>query len=251
MDKTVQKALGLQMNGFHSEALKIYQKALSKDPYNELLNEHYGSALATLGHYQDAKKYLKRALNNTIEKPHVLNNLGTVNRALGLYEEGLLNIKSALRFKPKFTDAWINRANLHADLQQWNDAINCYKNAINLNPQDRIPYISLANAYLHNQQYEAALESYKNSQKLFKDPQFLVGELICYRAMEDFDKAITFADKLKTQFDNELMWFEWVQTLWLAKDYQRFHLEINLAIEKFGKFPALMSLLELSKTEEE
>ena len=248
MDKIIQKALGLQMNGFHSEALKIYQKALLVDPNNELLNEHYGSALAASGQFVEAKKFLKKALNKTVVKPNVLNNLATVNRSLGLYDEGLLNIKSALKFKPKYTDAWINCANLHGDLRQWSEAIKCYKNAIKLNNQDRIPYISLANAYLHNNDFDEALEFNKYCQKIFRDPQFLIGELICYRAMENHEKAIVFADKLKEQFDNELMWFEWVQTLWLAKEYNRVKEESDKAIDKFGQFPALVSLLELPES---
>ncbi len=247
MDKTIQKALGLQMNGFHSEALKIYQKALQIDPNNVLLNEHYGSALAVSGRYSEAKIYLKKALNKSIIKPYVLNNLGIVNRALGLYEEGLLNIKSALKFEPKYTDAWVNCANLHGDLRQWAQAIECYKNAIKLESKDSVPYISLANAHLHNREFDLSLEIYQNSQKLFKDPQFLIGELICYRAMENFVKALSFAEDLKEQYNNELMWFEWIQTLWLAKDYYKFKNEAAKAIEKFGQFPALMSLLELSQ----
>lgn len=245
MDNIIQKALGLQMNGFHSEALKIYQKALSSNPDNELLNEHYGSALAGSGQYAEAKKFLKKALKKSVAKPHVLNNLSTVNRSLGLYEEGLLNVKSALKFKPNYTNAWINCANLHGDLKQWPEAINCYKNAIRLNNKDRIPYISLAHAHLHNKEFDTALDLYQYCQKLFRDPQFLIGELICYRAMENHEEAILFADKLKKQFDNELMWFEWVQTLWLANEFDRVKEESEIAIKKFGKFPALISLLEL------
>lgn len=247
MDKIIKKGLGLQMNGFHLEAMKIYEKALQAEPNNDLLNEHYGSALAALGRYSEAKVHLKKALNKSIAKPYVLNNLGIVNRALGLYEEGLLNIKSALKFIPKYTDAWVNCANLHGDLRQWPQAIECYKNAIKLENKDRIPYISLANAYLHNKEFDLSLELYQYCQELFKDPQFLIGELICYRAMDDFEKALPFAEELKEQYNNELMWFEWIQTLWLAKDYDKFEDEANKAIQKFGKFPALMSLLELSQ----
>jgi len=250
MDKTIKKALGLQMNGFHSEALKIYQKALQTDPNNVLLNEHYGSALAVSGQYTQAKIYLKKALNKSIAKPFVLNNLGIVNRALGLYEEGLLNLKSALKFEPKYTDAWVNCGNLHGDLGQWEKAIVCYKNAIKLDSRDRMPYISLANAYLHNKEFEQSLEVYQNGQKTFKGPQFLIGELICYRAMNDFVKALSFAKNLKQKYNNEIMWFEWIQTLWLAKEYDMFKNEAAKAIEKFGKFPALMSLLELSQENE-
>ena len=247
MDRTIKKALGLQMNGFYTEALSIFKKAILKEPKNYSLCEYYGSALAATGQFKEAKIYLKRALGNSVEKPQVLNNLATVNRSLGLYDEALLNVKSALKFKPNYTDAWINRANIHGDLKQWSEAIKCYKNSIKLNQFDSGPYLHLAHAYLHNLDFDNALALNQSSYKKFKMIDFLIGELICYRAMGDFKKALEFAESLKNQYDNELMWFEWVQTLWLAKDYDRVESESHLAIEKFGHYPAMTGLLELER----
>ena len=245
MDRTIQKALGLQMNGFYAEALEIYQKALVKEPFNILLCEYYGGALATVGHYQEAKRYLKKALRDSVQKPQVLNNLATVNRGLGMYSEGLLNVKSALKFKPDYTDAWINCANLHTDLKQWKDAIHCYNNAIKLENKDSGPYISLANVYLQDDQFEKALDLYKDCQSRFDDPQFLVGELICYRAMKKQKTAMQFAANLKNEFDNKQMWFEWVQTLWMAQEFDKAELEATKAIEKFGNYPDMDNLMKL------
>lgn len=247
MNEVIAKALGLQMNGFHDEALKIFQKALKKDPTHQSLCEHYGTSLLSLSHYKEAKMYLTRALSRNIEKPQVLNNLSTANRALGLYDEGLLNAKSAIKFKPDYIDAWINRANLHMDLKQWSEAISAYKNGINLDKDDKGPYLSLARAYLYNHEYEKSLKLYKKFYPRFKDVEFLIGELICYRAMNDYTKAVDFADELKEKYNNELMWFEWVQTLWMANKINRVKEESKKAIDKFGKYPALMSIVELLK----
>jgi len=248
MDKTIKKALGLQMNGFYTEALSIFKKASLKEPDNDQLCEYYGSALAATGQFQEAKIYLKRALRNSIEKPQVLNNLATVNRSLGLFDEALLNVKSALKFKDNYTDAWINRANLHGDLKQWEEAIKCYKISIQLNELDSGPYLHLAHAYLHNHDFDKALELNHSSYEKFKIIDFLIGKLICYRAMGNFGRALEFAEQLKSQYDNELMWFEWVQTLWLAKDYDRVESESQKAIEKFGEYPAMSGLLDLERT---
>ncbi len=121
-----------------------------------------------------------------------------------------------------------------------------FKKAIKLHPSDHFPHLNLANTYLHKGDFDAALDVYQFGQKQFSDPLFLTGELICYRAMEKHQKALKFAEQLKEKHNNELMWFEWVQTLWLAKEYDKFKDETDKAIEKFGRFPALMSLLELS-----
>lgn len=247
MDRTIEKALGLQMNGFYTEALNIFQKAIIKEPNNYLLCEYFGSTLAATGRYQEAKKYLKKSLGNSVEKPQVLNNLATVNRSLGLYDEALLNVRSALKFKPNYCDAWINRANLHRDLKQWTEAIKCYKNAIKLNENDSGPYISLANAYLHDHAFDKALEFNQSSYKKFNNIDFLINELICYRAIGDYEKALVFAENLKDKYDNELMWFEWVQTLWMAKQYQKVDIESQKAINKFGDYPAMTGLLELER----
>ncbi len=247
MDKVIAKALGLQMNGFQSEALNIFRKAIEKEPDNTLLNEYYGSTLLSLGYYKQAKIHLTRALAKRIEKPQVLNNLSIANRSLGLLEEGLLNVKSALKFKPDYLDAWINRANIHMDLKQWDEAISSYKNAINLNKDDKEPYLSLARAYLFNHQYDEALHLYTKYHSRFNDIDFLIGELICYRAKKEFTKAVEFAENLKNQYDNELMWFEWVQTLWMANEFERVEQESQKAIDKFGKYPAIMGIVDLLK----
>ena len=247
MNEVIEKALGLQMNGFHNEALKIFQKALKKEPTHQSLCEHYGTSLLSLGYYKEAKKYLTRALSRNIEKPQVLNNLSTANRALGLFDEGLLNAQSAIKFKPNYVDAWINRANIHMDLNQWSEAISAYKNGINLDKDDKGPYLSLARAYLYNHEYDKSLKLYKKYYPRFKDVEFLIGELICYRAKKDYVSAINFAQKLKDKFDNELMWFEWVQTLWMANELQQVKEESQKAIEKFGKYPAMMSIVDLLK----
>ena len=247
MDKTIKKALGLQMNGFNSEALNVFQKALEKEPSNPLLCEYYGSALASAGRLVEAKKYLKKALNHSITKPQVLNNLATVNRGLGIYEEGLLNVESALKFNPQYTDAWINCGNINSDLKQWKQAIQCYQNAIRLNESDPGPHVALANAYLRNGDFDNAMKLYHSLQEKNDDPALKIGELICYRAMEDYDKALVFAKALKDEYDNELMWFEWVQTLWLAKKYDLVASESSIAVEKFGQYPAMDSLIDLSK----
>ncbi len=245
MNEVITKALGLQMNGFHTEALKIFQKALQKEPMHSTLCEYYGSTLLSLGQNNEAKKYLTRALNQNIEKPQVLNNLSTANRALGLFNEALLNAKSALKFKPDYLDAWVNRANIHMDLRQWGEAIEAYKNAINLDKDDKGPYLSLARVYLFNHEYDNALKLYKKCYTRFNDVEFLVGELICYRAKKDYAKAVDFSYKLKENYDNELMWFEWIQTLWMANDKKRVKEESKKAIEKFGEYPALMSIVNL------
>ncbi len=247
MNEIIKKALGLQMNGFHTEALDIFRKALKKDPTHSSLCEHYGSSLLSLGYYQEAKKYLTRALSQNIEKPQVLNNLSTANRALGLFDEGLLNAKSALKFKPGYVDAWVNRANLHMDLKQWNEAISSYKQAIKLNKDDKGPYLSLSRSYLYNHEYDKSLQLNKKCFTRFKGVEFLIGELICYRAKKEHIKALDFAQKLKDEFDNELMWFEWVQTLWMANETERVKEESQKAIDKFGRYPALMSIVDLLK----
>jgi tetratricopeptide (TPR) repeat protein len=253
MDKTIQKALGLQMNGFYTDALSIYSNALKKEPHNLMLCEYYGGALASVGRFKEARKYLTKALAKTVEKPQVLNNLATVNRALGLLDEALLNIKSAIKFKPNYLDAWINCANVYTDLRQWDKAIPCYKTAMKLNENDIEPYKSLAHAFLHNGEYNEALNLYHFCQRKFPhvtNLDFIIGELICYRAMENFDKAVKFANDLKNNYDNELTWFEWVQTLWLAKKFKEMKVEAQLAVEKFGNYPAMIELIRLLETQE-
>lgn len=245
MDNTIQKALGLQMNGFNTEALNIFQNAIKKEPHNLILCEYLGAALAGEGQLIDAKKYLKKSLTKTIEKPQVLNNLATVNRGLNLTDEALLNVNSALKFKPDYIDAWINRANIYSDLKQWPEAIFSFENAIKLNTYDKEPYKNLAHAYLHNLEFDKALDLYKLSQKKFNSPEFLIGELICYRAMGEFDLAIDFAKVLKDQFNDKIMWFEWVQTLWMAKEYSKVKIESDIAITKFGSYPEMIGILDL------
>jgi tetratricopeptide (TPR) repeat protein len=247
MNKLIKKAIGLQMNGFYDEAIKIYHKALQENPNDTLIAEYYGAVLAITGRNKEAKVYLKKALKDNIAKPQVLNNLATVNVNLKLYDEALLNIKSALKFKPKYRDAWINQGNIYSHMNQWGEAIKSYENAIRLDSSEIEQHLCLAKAYLHNLEFDKALKYYQNLKSQVKDVRAIIGELVCYRAMEDFDKALPFAEDLKNKYDNELMWFEWVQTLWMAKNTDKMLIEAEVAIKKFGKYPALISLLELNE----
>ena len=245
MHKTIEKALRLQMNGFTQEALSIYKKAYSKNPHDLAVCEFYGASLVEAGNFNQAKKLLKKVLDKNIEKPQVLNNLAICNRALKFYDEALINVRSALKFRPNYLDAWINCGNILTDLKQYDQAINCYKKALKLNPDDHEVYITLANTYLLNHEYDQALAIFSTQKQKYQDIRFLLGELICYRAKEDFAKAIDFAKKLRQNFNNEIMWFEWVQTLWLAKEYKQADEQAQIALEKFGHYPALDAMLKL------
>ena len=245
MNKMVEKAIRLQMNGFIQEALSIFKKAYDKNPNDSVVCEFYGAALAGVGQYNLAKKLLKKVLQKKIEKPQVLNNLATCNRFLKLYDEALINVQSALKFRPNYQDAWVNCGNIYCDLKQYSKAIDCYKKAIKLNPDDKEVYLTLANTYLLNHEFEQALAIHQQQKTRFKDVRFLVGELICYRAMEDFAQALNFAKELRDNYNNELMWFEWVQTLWLAKEHEQAEQQAQVAIEKFGHYPAIDNMLKL------
>ncbi len=245
MNKTVEKALRLQMNGFTQEALEIFQKAYERNPEDSTVCEFFGAALASVGQYSQAKKLFKKVLKKSIEKPQVLNNLATVNRFLNSYDEALINVQAALKFRPDYIDAWVTCGNVHCDLKQYSQAIDCYKKAIKLNPKDKEVYLTLANTYLYNHEFENALNVHQQQKTRFKDVRFLIGELICYRAMEDFAKALDFAKELRDSYNNELMWFEWVQTLWLAKDYKKAEQQAQDAIDKFGHYPAIDDMLKL------
>jgi len=245
MNRIIEKALGLQMNGFSQEALNIYQKAYKKEPTNLKICEYYGAALLETGHYNQARKLLKKVLDEKIEKPQVLNNLATVNRFLKRYNEALINVKSAIKFRPDYQDAWVNCGNIQNDIGNYQEAIKSYKKAVKLNPQDKEVYLVLAQTYLLNHEFDLSLDIYKKQKKLFHDVRFLIGELICYRAIKDYNKALSFADQLRQSFDNELMWFEWVQTLWMAKESKKAEEQAQIALKKFDHFPALDDMIKL------
>ncbi len=245
MHEVIKKALGLQMNGFTQEALSIYQKALLKEPSNTALCEYYGAALLEVGQIKQAQKLLKKALASAVEKPQVLNNLATANRALGNFPQALINVQSALKFRPDYVDAWVNCGNIQCDLKNYSQAIHCYQKALKFHPNDKEVYLTLGNTYLRNHEIEHALNLFTEQKKRHADVRFLIGELICYRAKEDYVQALAFAEKLKQQFDNELFWFEWVQTLWLAKKTEDAKQQAQEAIEKFGHYPAMDEMLTL------
>lgn len=245
MDEVAKKALGLQNNGFIKEAIQIYEEAIKKGSNSQEFAEYYGAALVTVGRSQEAKVYLKKALNQSIEKPQVLNNLATANRNLFLFEEGLLNVKSALKFKPNYRDAWINRGNLHADLQQWQESVNCYQNAIKLDSSECEPYLSLGQSLLHAHQFETALKTYQKAQAKFDDVRAIIGQLVCYRAMESYDTAIEFIKSLYEANQTELYAFEYVQTLWMAKKIDEANALLSVSLQQYNHSDMLNNLKSL------
>jgi tetratricopeptide (TPR) repeat protein len=121
----IDKAKDFEYLGQYDRALKQYEKAIEKEPFNFLAV--YSKAL-----------FLER-----IEK----------------FNEALVTIEQAIDIQPKNTDVWYHKACILEKLQKYEDAINALNIDLKLDSKDVKSWISKANLLEQMERYEEEIEA--------------------------------------------------------------------------------------------
>lgn len=128
-----QHALNLAQAGQYSQALKLWQQALTLSPQNPTLLLNMGVTLKRLGQLTDAQIAYQQALVLTPNDPLLWNNLGTVRLALKDIPAAIVAYQRALAIAPS-ADHWNNLGNAYAQVPDYSQAMACFRQAIQLQP---------------------------------------------------------------------------------------------------------------------
>ncbi len=86
-----------------SEAKKMIEKALAKEPENGAFLDSYGWVLFRQGKYKDAEVQIRKALEKNSRDAIVVEHLGDIYRAMGRVEEARAQYQKALEMDPHNT----------------------------------------------------------------------------------------------------------------------------------------------------
>ena len=223
----------------HAEAIKEYQKALSK--VDEDLDEIHTSIAfeyQNQGEYKKASEHLKKAIQLNKENESLLYeigycfemgqmseeavtfftreintrpysyvawyNLGMAFSALELYEKAIDGFDYAIAIDPTFTPAYFSKAQCYEQMEMYQEAINIYKHTFELEKPDAMTYYYIGDCYASLEKYETAIEAYRKSISLerhFSDAWMGIG--LCFVELEQYNEALSHIEQaIKLESDN-------------------------------------------------
>jgi tetratricopeptide (TPR) repeat protein len=134
-------ALAYYMKGEHGEALRLLNRSLELDPYNNTAR----SNLPLVQRAFDQKlQMLKR---NPSTDPQHYYELGNLLIDMKNYEEALVQFRQAVDLKPDFTAALIQLGNTYYALQDYNNAIAAFRQVLDYEPKNSEARSKLSHLY--------------------------------------------------------------------------------------------------------
>lgn len=223
----------------HAEAIKEYQKALSK--VDEDLDEIHTSIAfeyQNLGDYTKAAEHLRKAIKLNKENESLLYeigycyemglmseeavrfftreidnrpysyvawyNLGMAYSALELYEKAIDSFDYAIAIDPSFTPAYFSKAQCYEQMEMYHEAINVYKYTFELEKPDAMTYYYIGDCYASLEKYDTAIEFYRKSishERHFSDAWMGIG--LCFVELGQHSEALSHMEQaIKLESDN-------------------------------------------------
>lgn len=163
-------------------AAETYQRALSLDEANPLIQYRLGYVYVHSDHFEQAKNHLMRALEIDPEYVQAMAALGYVYRRMGermpegvdrdqLYNQGERHLLEALKRSPKVVDDdgeswWGSLGGLYRRRGQVDQAIYAYEQAGKITPHSSYPFSNLALLYMAKNDPEKMLNMYRRVERL-------------------------------------------------------------------------------------
>jgi tetratricopeptide (TPR) repeat protein len=120
--------------GFYTQAIQYFDKALHIDPNFRNALYAKGHALNYLGNYTQAIRILDRALAINASDENALNDRGYALNGLGNYKEAITYLNKALAIDPKYKWPFYNKAYALNGLGNYKEAITYLNKALAIDP---------------------------------------------------------------------------------------------------------------------
>lgn len=192
------RALALNAEGRHLEALACYDRALGIAPADAALFADRGGTYLVLGQLEEALADYRRAVTLTPDSVDAIAGLGNAYRLMDRYDEALAQYDRAIRIAPG--DAWVLawRGLMHRRLEQQVEALADFSRAIAADPANAWMLASRGETYLVMERYEEALADLNSSIMLDSDSDWALavrGDIFLAvgrheEALRDYTRAI-------------------------------------------------------------
>lgn len=201
-------ALVLLEQGYHREALDIFQE-LRQSCFNDpaiLFNT--GLTFSLLGQHAEALEQYRKAQALGLNSMELLNNKGYSLFCLGLYEESLACYELARSTSPTDLTVLSNLASCYYMTGRLKEANGCYKSALQVYTNDATLHNNYAVFLEGCERYDEALRYYERALTLnIVEPSIRVNRAGCLAKINRQQEALAIYDSLlKHQPQNSELW---------------------------------------------
>lgn len=142
----LQRGLALHQSGKASEAAKLYELVLSKDPKQPAANHLLGLVHLNQGRPAEAVDHISQAVKARPEDAQYLSNLGVALNAAGRSAEAVEVLQRSILANLDFAEAYSNLGMAFRNLKRFDDAVAVYRRAVRLKPNEAGFHFNLANS---------------------------------------------------------------------------------------------------------
>jgi len=228
--KIFQGAIALHQQGTLSEAKKLYEEILKKNPdhFDALhlsgvlvfqsgrldeseafyakavrinsnfapLHSNRGNTLQKLKRFDEALASYDKAISIKADFGEAFNNRGTTLQDLKRFDEALASYDKAISIKPDFADAFYNRGNTLQDLKRFDEALASYDKAISIRSDYADAFYNRGNTLQDLKRFDEALASYDKAISIKPDyADAFNNRGNALEELERFDEALASYDK--------------------------------------------------------
>ncbi|CAD8129273.1 unnamed protein product [Paramecium sonneborni] len=154
----------------YQDALKLFDKALMKDPNNEEIQIWKGQALIYLERFQEANQSYDDAIQFNSQNFLILNNKGTVLNDLQRYQEAIQCYDEAIKLDPNNSQGFCNKGLALKNLNRYEESIYCYDKSIQLNCKNDTAFNNKGTSLIVLKRYQEAIECFDKAFLL--NPQY-------------------------------------------------------------------------------
>jgi tetratricopeptide (TPR) repeat protein len=197
-------AFEYQNQGEYNKAAEHLKKAIRLNKENESLLYEIGYCFEMGQLSDEAVEFFTREINNRPYSYVAWYNLGMAYNALELYEKAIDAFDYAVAIDPAFTPAYFSKAQCYEQMEMYQEAINIYKHTFELEKPDAMTYYYIGDCYASLEKYDTAIEFYRKSISLerhFSDAWMGIG--LCFVELGQHSDALSHMEQaIKLESDN-------------------------------------------------
>ena len=156
IDKIINQAIELHIQGNISEAEKYYQQCISIGCNDHRVFSNFGSILKETGRLKEAEFSLRKAIEIKPDYAIAYSNLGTILSDLGKLKESEVSLRKAIEINPDYAIAYSKLGSVLNEVGKYNEAECLLRRSIEINPNCANAFCILGTILINYGKFEEA-----------------------------------------------------------------------------------------------
>lgn len=167
------KALGLAYHykGDKEKAMEAYQKAVTKNPNNDLAISNIALIHSDKGEFVEGFKWAKKAFDLNPKHPMALERLSEMTQVVGLEEEAEQLLKEGIKENPEYVAFYKDLCKLYLRQNKLKEAEQLCKKVMDLEPKSKAAPLMMANVHLMEKDFEKAHQYFQQAKSYERGPK--------------------------------------------------------------------------------